>query len=597
MRLPAAPNAALLAVLLAACTTSSVVPLPAEETATLADGRRLAGRLEWSDGRLAFLAGDPPRRLDGADLKRVDFSPDGRAVSPAASGSNAAPQTIRLWGDEQLTGRVVALDDDAARIETDGETLTVPRAALSAVFGPERWVDALAEDFEQPTSDGTGAPWTLLLDVGRSFAGESSLRVAGECDVRRAIEPPLSDGEVALRFFDAAHRATGRQWLVELQFGRRPVRLVLGWDSGRIAVESPHGPSLVVRDIPRADGWRLLRVRFSPHGLSAEVDGAPLAEGASPREPLSALRIATRSSPAVAGAPRPAEDTAVAGWIDALRIAERVAGGACGRRDAEQDIVRLPGGDELFGTLTGYSPAEIVISGALGETRLAWAQIDAMYLRRRAPAGRAIEGPIVGAHWSVADRSAERRPSPRHDYLEGAVAGLTDERLLLDHPRLGRLALRREALVRLDVLYEGRRREIEAAFHHLGDELRPELEVIAPDGPRWELRFDVAALPVGAAWLALSVVGLEGQGSPFAPADENSPLRTDVVVNGRRLDYLNRHVLGTPVAGVRIRLPLPPDALRQGENRLAFEQAPSADDPTEYDDFGLWGVAIEEDGR
>ncbi|MBV8311550.1 MAG: hypothetical protein JO344_14305, partial [Planctomycetaceae bacterium] len=74
---------------------------------------------------------------------------------------------------------------------------------------------------------------------------------------------------------------------------------------------------------------------------------------------------------------------------------------------------------------------------------------------------------------------------------------------------------------------------------------------------------------------------------------QKGQLRTYVVVNGKRIDYINRYITTSNETPERIRIPIPEGLLRPGKNRLRIEQTGIASDPTWFDDLGILQVALQ----
>jgi hypothetical protein len=93
----------------------------------------------------------------------------------------------------------------------------------------------------------------------------------------------------------------------------------------------------------------------------------------------------------------------------------------------------------------------------------------------------------------------------------------------------------------------------------------------------------------------LDVVQVEGEseGLPFFFRIQKGELRTNVQINGKPIDYLNRHITSKNRTPERIRLPIPAGLLQPGRNVIRFEQVGQIDDPTSLDDLGLLGIALE----
>ena len=82
---------------------------------------------------------------------------------------------------------------------------------------------------------------------------------------------------------------------------------------------------------------------------------------------------------------------------------------------------------------------------------------------------------------------------------------------------------------------------------------------------------------------------------PFASLVSKGELRTNVQINGKFVDYLNRHITSKTETPERIRLAIPAGLLLEGENRLRIEQVAEADRPNSLDDLGVLGIALESD--
>ena len=88
------------------------------------------------------------------------------------------------------------------------------------------------------------------------------------------------------------------------------------------------------------------------------------------------------------------------------------------------------------------------------------------------------------------------------------------------------------------------------------------------------------------------IVG-EAAGLPFSEFIRRGELKTYLAIDGRRIDDLNRFVDSPNETVLRIRVPIPADLVRPGRHVLRIEQTGSAEDPHEFDDLGVLGVAVE----
>src|SRR5262249_15635934 len=126
------------------------------------------------------------------------------------------------------------------------------------------------------------------------------------------------------------------------------------------------------------------------------------------------------------------------------------------------------------------------------------------------------------------------------DELDAVLRGLDEKRLTLRHPALGDLEIDRARLLRLRPLFHGRRVELDNGTHRLGAAGR--------DG---EYAFRLGGQP-GAARLVVTLSSVAG--------------RAELVLNGRVVEDLGRYVGRGATEPVRV--PLPRDALRAGDNTV-----------------------------
>ena len=179
------------------------------------------------------------------------------------------------------------------------------------------------------------------------------------------------------------------------------------------------------------------------------------------------------------------------------------------------------------------------------------------------------------------------------------MRAITDAELTIETPFAGRLTIPRDRLRRLRILGTLRRQVLDAAPHHLGNEVVRDLDPPQPEGNALEVVFQLAAVPEGPATLAVDALQVAGEAEslPFSAFVKGGELRTNVTINGRKVDYLNHHVADKNETPERLRLPIPPGVLRVGKNVARFEGAGKKDDPNDLDDLGILGVALESESK
>ena len=303
-------------------------------------------------------------------------------------------------------------------------------------------------------------------------------------------------------------------------------------------------------------------LRFGPGETEISVDGQELAHGREPEGPLCAIRLATRTTDAAA-AVRPTSAS-----FDDLRLIRFVEPPASLEIDATQDEARLVVGDQIFGDVQGADAERVAIAVDGRPIVLRWGEVAGLYLRRAPAQGIPVEGLLVRAEWPGA---TGQRPADL-DFVEGALLAQSDDSLAIATPYAGTLTLPRRAIRRLAVFGKGRRIVLDVSAHHLGDEISVSqpLDPPQPEGLTLERTVELAALPDSPAEVVLDVEGVVAEvgDSQYSIQVRNGELRSFVAVNGKRVDYLNRHIKSADESRERIRIAIPRGLLHPGKNAI-----------------------------
>jgi len=567
-----------------------VVP-PRLESIVRADGQAAYGRVT-GDARSGFrfepMGGEPAVPLDKAGV--VSF--EGPAADAAAG---YPPMRVLLGLDQQISGRLGVVDAASVRLEDGpgGATVVVGRAGAVALAQRPGEALVIQDGFEALDPDRWDQVGEPEVVGGLRLAGLRSLKLpAGGSAVTCRLADPVSSGRLEVAFHDSGRVVAGQQWFVDLLFrgpeGPETVRAVLDWSEESLAVQSSGGPALAVQRLARKPGWHRLGVRFGPETELA-VDGDELAHGRGPGGPLVEIRLANRT----VGDAEPPPGLAV--HFDDLRLV-RLAEPIGGMEVAPTlDDVRLVDGDQVFGRLKRADADSVTLRVDGRDVALPWTEVASLQFRRVPEQARPIEGLLVRVDW---------RPAPGNDprdadAAEGALLALTEATLTLATPYAGDLAIPRNRLRRVKVLGQGRRIVLDPTSHHLGNNVAKEpplLDPPLPEGGSLERPFQLDRAPEGsAAALVLDVVQVVGEANSLQFSDlvRKGELRTTVKVNGRPIDYLNRHITTKNETPERIRLPIPAGLLRPGGNTLRFEQVGKLVEPEELDDLGILTIALE----
>jgi hypothetical protein len=232
------------------------------------------------------------------------------------------------------------------------------------------------------------------------------------------------------------------------------------------------------------------------------------------------------------------------------------------------------------------------------EVSLPWTEVASLSFRRAPEQGEAIEGLLVRLEW----RSAPGNDPRDLDQIEGALLAINDDTFTLATPYSGELTVPRDRLRKLKVLGNGRRIVLDDTAHHLGNnDTSKEPHVLdppLPEGGNLERTFTLDQVPENRpAWLVLDVVQVVGEANSldFSELVRKGELRTNVKINDKPVDYLNRHITTRNETPERIRLPIPAGLLKPGENKLRIDQVGKVGDPEELDDIGILSIALEFD--
>ena len=554
---------------------------PSRETAELADGRWITGRLADRGGAIVFLpdADGPPLSLDR--IARIVMEPMAPLLEPA-------PMLLELGFDEQVSGRLVAIDAEAIRLEPSGGIGAIRVDRRGALALRQRPGMAIVADETIGPPD--PSRWTFeggaaLGDSGPDHPGV--VRLEGErAKARYRLPEAVESGLLELSFRWEEARVAGRRWWLELRFdgaaGVETVRVVLGMADPFPSIESSGGPDLVVQPLVLEPGWHRLSARFEADRTLLAIDGDVLGRGDGVSGPLSGVALVAEGT---ANADRAGASVAL---IDALKIVRTFEPTTATEVDPSQDEIRLAAGDQIWGIVLGADRDRIRLEVLERPIELPWSRVAGVAFRRTPEAGAMVEGPLVRVSWQGG------APEMAPERLEGALAGIDAEVVRIATAYAGVVAVPRSRITEIAIQGRGLRLVLDPHRRHLGDQLMPELDPPLPDGDHHHVAFRLVAVPEGPAALVLDAEqvesALEGR---FADDIERGDLRTNVVLNDEPVDFLNRFVADVSGAPIRLRVPIPEGLLREGENVLDFEQTGMAEDPGNRDDLGLLRVALE----
>lgn len=514
--------------------------------------------------------------------------------TPATAPLHGLPWfDLQLWGAERvavqrITGSAEQISvvfagrpyewpaSVLARIAHYGEALPVLRASFDSE-GDLRSVELHGQARVRP---GKGIDQTAAVE----------LRSPGD-ELETALPHALAEGTSQLLLFDPGPETIGTTVIVELSFQRGnrlvPVHVLLAPGEDLWGFATPEGPPSAIEPVARQPGWHRIRFDIEADRIQASVDNAVLSVIHQPLGRLVAIRVRAETS----DEPQAAPGTSSPVYVDDLQVYERLPAVLERQPARDQDEVMLHDGQQFYGKLSELSNDSITLQSTGAALRFPWKDVYAVFLAPRPGVPALLNGQRVRVVFRVGTDSGAVAPSN----LEGILKGLSDDSVHLLHPVLGQVIIPFSAVNYFLPGRYGNWLLIDHRFHHLGDEVDLDLQRPYPEGNELAWTFELPRVP-STTWLVADVVDLEPmqEGAPYFQQLKEGFLRTELVVNGHSVDFLNRYVLlGNRREPKRIRVELPADVLRPGENTLELRQKAQKGRPGSYDDFGIFGLGIE----
>jgi hypothetical protein len=585
-------TAAVLAVAWAGIPPSAWARAPIESL-EYPDGRRVQGHFAGSlASGFSFIPADgsPPLTLESGSIVHFD--------GPGPDAVNSPPLFRVLSGDAlRLSGSLRSISPTAVRlgVSWQGPEISLSRPGVQVVLQRPGVARVLVDNFESLDASRWTTSGKVSLVEEPHLSERKSLRLPpGGASIAHNLDEPLAAGRLELAYHDDGLVAAGLRWSIDLTFqgpsGATLLRVVPGWSDESLALEMPSFPALAVQRLARTPGWHRFMVRFSPENTEISVDGKDLAHGKAPEGPLISIRIASSAPPAAAApAPDPAKTPVC--HIDDLQLTRFAEPSTSFELDIKQDEARLVVGDQLFGKFQKADSEHMSMAVEGKAISLPWGQISSLHFRRDSASGAPVEGLLARVEW----RSAPGADPTNLDFAEGAITAASDGGITVATPYSGVLSIPRQLMHSLLVRGHGRWYLIDATAHHLGDELStspPVLDPPAPEGGVLERTIELQDVPDGSWFLVVDVVQMVGEnGEPdYAEKVKNGELRTNALINGRRIDYVNRHIKARNETPERVAMAIPAGLLHPGKNTIRLEL--TADKETQLDDLGVLQMAL-----
>jgi hypothetical protein len=577
MRMVIAPRTSL-AVFSACLVALSLPGLLRAEEAVLPDGHSLRGKLKLEDGRFQFVT-SARKTTSLEEIDHVRFP-----AAKVASLRAARLSRLTLTDGQRLTGELLGLDDKAVRFRPAwAPILTIPRPAVASITQLPGFQTFFDEDFE-----GDLKAWKVTgkaaLSAGKQVSGKQSLLLSGAGQAAEyGLATPLKAGRAAISYYDPLN-TRGNRWLVEAEFQEdktpRTLRIGVAADPEKYTAEVP-GADQKAWPVARREGWHRLQVEFSPRMLLITVDEEVLwvSRLRGPGGSLHKVRLVCSAGP---GDVKPRGEV----HFDDLSLSRAVPALRHQRADPGQDELWLLSGDQILGSLTRADRRTIDWKARFGKRTWSWGDVRGLFLRQQPDSPRTSDGEHIQV-WLCTGADAEA------DRVAGPVRAWDEKRLTLRHPILGELAIDRTRIRRLRWSFHGRRIALDHSSHLLGPKgkLVASIHPSRAEGIRKEWSFRLDTVPE-ATYLRLQVVHLKGPDDGIAQALDAGELRTQVLVNGWVVDYLNRHVRRSSRTPRQLSIRIPRKHLREGKNTLVLRQTPEKE-TKHYESCSVADLALE----
>jgi len=511
---------------------------------------------------------EPPLREIGA-LRKVQFR---------------TGETVWAELDSWVNDRV------GLRMAGQKGTLELPAESIAALFQPRGMTTLLFEDFEKDANSGFDDQDHARSDA-QSRSGKQSLLLKGDKQpVSHRLAEPFASGKVALSFREGKAAKAEQGWSLEFRFdtqlGERILRVRLNSGKPEYEFAAPLGPRFDLQPLRKTAGWHDFELHFDPLHTMLSIDGHMLAIGPGMKGVLKSWRIV----------PLKGVDQAEL-WIDDLQIARVMEQEPIRITPGKQDYLLTTHGDEIYGRVTTVNQTRATLTGAYGEATVPWGELRGIVRRESVAGFERIEGQLC----RIQLRSPKRAPENILSTLIVAVQSATQEEITFTHPLLGRRSWPWRLVETVQPLYRGQRQWLRPGVTHLGDEIRGQFRRPEPQGHQWVTTVVFDEVPTGLISLVLDIAQMEPAGPKtperrdFLQEIREGYLGTRVEINGESAALLNERINFSAAVShpTRVRVSLPRELFKAGENTISIVQTPSVKDATDYDDCEISRLCLE----
>lgn len=543
------------------------------------------GTVHKQPGKPAILETEERNQLNLHELEQIVY------LDPPERPSSQPNFAIRWSSTELLTGDVVMLDAEFATVRSAIGEVKMPRSELVEIRNQEVGRLLESDSFGSDLA-GRSIQGTPTLSRDRFVSAPASLKLdePGQ-SVQWRQNRPVERGRVRFSFFGPASVDGKRRFTVRLTGTETTVTFRFADHRSYYTAELPKSWKIGSMAIRKSAGWHAVSIEWSRDWLVASVDGAALVSSfqAGIADPPSQVSFTLEADQGDRS--EPSEPFAV--WVDDFSWVTLPSWYSPGLESRPQPVVAattntqivMLNGDEWFGTVVDADAKRLQLQVGDGHLQpLDWSDVFLVRFPPRTlqPASESLEGEIGELQLHSGAR------------LIVALRSTADDRWVIQHPLFGERTVALGEIRCWTPKLLGRRVAISKGGVHLGDKFVAEFERPYPDQLSVTLPFDSDPQAMETR-LCVSVRGMEAE-APWAPFEsvlKAGGLRTEVWLNGKKADYLNRHLPASGGSGDNVSVPLDPSQLNPGRNQVELRLQP---DPASgvYDESEVSSIVIEQ---
>ncbi len=492
------------------------------------------------------------------------------------------------WGTQTASFRLLS-----------GQVMNVPVYAISQLASLPGEVDSHFDSFESEPLDQLKSELGRVIDDNHFTSGRSSLRIDSiSRGYRYSLHHPLDFARIEFSFktqIQDSLSACG-EWQIEWNDtleNRKPLVVRVGPGQSISVSGMSRGAESASQNLKLSDGWHSFIALIEPERTRLIVDDALIATSVTTAVSIKAIRY----GPVDLGS----QNALLIDDLQILKLRPTNDEERSYRPSIDRDIVTMETGDELFGRFVGLTGASVTLE-TVGRLRsIPWTRVTSIDWQQSSTAIKQAAGMKSGLVATVEMQPFVDRPECQPEKWTVTITRIDAKYLIAQHSLAGELRLNWSDVRRIVPLFAGQSYLVDARRFHLGNSIRTDFHRHLPDGTEIRGDFDLQTIPSGTPYFSLEVAELEAAGpdappaSPFLAQLLAGNLVTEVFVNDQIIGQLNKQIrfkadVATPD---RIRLKVPRDLLKPGQNTFQLRQRPLEPNGHEFDDGEIGNVRFE----